>query len=272
MRPAPALPRALRLVHPVLPAREWPSDRQVPARRACARRNTARGSRDRGRPLPTRRGVHGLRGGARALAPRARHLRARVDAGGRVDHRRRDEARAGSGERCRGGRLLAALRRRARCAREALTNRAPKPYRPHADTLTRPFDNPSRGDSPEVERRESDDGQARIRGRAHRGSPGARSRRPVPPSRRTGSRRRDPRPPGGLRASRGQAQALRARIGEIQATQERIRAKIASGELRPAQEARAKARLRKLEALQQELKDKLARVLALYEEKCTWLS
>ena len=65
------------------------------------------------------------------------------------------------------------------------------------------------------------------------------------------------------------AQALRARIGEIQALQERIRAKIAGGELRPAQEARAKHALRKLEALQQELEEKLARVLALYEEKCT---
>ncbi len=65
------------------------------------------------------------------------------------------------------------------------------------------------------------------------------------------------------------AQALRARIGEIQATQERIRAKLASGDLRPRQEARAKAALRKLEALQQELEDKLARVLALYEERCT---
>ena len=65
------------------------------------------------------------------------------------------------------------------------------------------------------------------------------------------------------------AQALRARIGEIQAIQERIRQKIASGELRPAQEARAKHALRNLEALQQELEAKLARVLALYEEKCT---
>ena len=65
------------------------------------------------------------------------------------------------------------------------------------------------------------------------------------------------------------AQALRARIGEIQATQERIRAKLASGELRPRQEARAKAALRKLEALQQELMDRLARVLAVYEERCT---
>lgn len=65
------------------------------------------------------------------------------------------------------------------------------------------------------------------------------------------------------------AQALRARIGEIQAMQERIRAKIATGELRPSQEARAKHALRKLEALQQDLEAKLARVLALYEEQCT---
>jgi len=65
------------------------------------------------------------------------------------------------------------------------------------------------------------------------------------------------------------AQALRARIGEIQAIQERIRQKIASGELRPAQEARAKLALRKLEALQDELEEKLGRVLALYDDKCT---
>lgn len=64
------------------------------------------------------------------------------------------------------------------------------------------------------------------------------------------------------------AQALRARIGAIQAVQERIRAKLASGELRPAQEARAKHALRKLEALQQHLEDKLARVLAVHAENC----
>lgn len=64
------------------------------------------------------------------------------------------------------------------------------------------------------------------------------------------------------------AQALRARIGGIQALQERIRAKLASGELGPRQEARAKQALRKLEALQEELEEKLARVLALYEEHC----
>jgi predicted RNase H-like nuclease (RuvC/YqgF family) len=64
------------------------------------------------------------------------------------------------------------------------------------------------------------------------------------------------------------AQALRARIGEIQAIQERIRAKLASGDLRPAQEARAKHALRKLEALQQELEARLARVLDVYAERC----
>jgi len=65
------------------------------------------------------------------------------------------------------------------------------------------------------------------------------------------------------------AQALRARIGEIQATQERIRARLASGELRPRQEARAKHALRTLEALQQALLGKLARALAVYDERCT---
>jgi len=65
------------------------------------------------------------------------------------------------------------------------------------------------------------------------------------------------------------AQNLRARIGEIQALQERIRAKIASGELTPRQEARAKKALRHLEALQEELEERLERVLEIYEEKCT---
>ena len=64
------------------------------------------------------------------------------------------------------------------------------------------------------------------------------------------------------------AQALRAKIGEIQAVQERIRAKIASGELTRQQEARAKHALRKLEALQEELQEKLERVLEIYGEKC----
>ena len=65
------------------------------------------------------------------------------------------------------------------------------------------------------------------------------------------------------------AQNLRARIGEIQALQERIRAKIASGELTPRQEARAKKALRELEALQEELEEHLERVLEVYAEKCT---
>jgi len=66
-----------------------------------------------------------------------------------------------------------------------------------------------------------------------------------------------------------QAQNLRERIGAIQALQERIRAKIASGELTPRQEARAKKALRNLEALQEELEEHLERILEIYEEKCT---
>jgi len=50
--------------------------------------------------------------------------------------------------------------------------------------------------------------------------------------------------------------------------QERIAQKIASGELTPEQEARAKQALRKLEALQEELEERLERLLELYGEKC----
>jgi outer membrane murein-binding lipoprotein Lpp len=64
------------------------------------------------------------------------------------------------------------------------------------------------------------------------------------------------------------AQELRAKIGHIQAVQERIRQKIASGELTPEQEARAKQALRKLEALQEELEERLERLLEIYGEKC----
>jgi outer membrane murein-binding lipoprotein Lpp len=64
------------------------------------------------------------------------------------------------------------------------------------------------------------------------------------------------------------AQNLRAKIGEIQAVQERIRQKIASGELTRQQEARAKHALRKLEALQQELAERLERMLEVYGEQC----
>jgi outer membrane murein-binding lipoprotein Lpp len=65
------------------------------------------------------------------------------------------------------------------------------------------------------------------------------------------------------------AEDVRAKIGQIQAVQERIRQKIASGELTRRQEARAKHALRKLEALQDELEDRLERMLEIYDENCT---
>lgn len=65
------------------------------------------------------------------------------------------------------------------------------------------------------------------------------------------------------------AQDLRAKIGQIEALQERIEQKIESGELRPPQEARAKQALRKLEAWQEELEERLERMLEVYGEKCT---
>jgi hypothetical protein len=65
------------------------------------------------------------------------------------------------------------------------------------------------------------------------------------------------------------AHDVRASIGEIQAVQERIRHKIASGQLSRTQEARAKMALRKLEALQDELEDRLERMLEIYDERCT---
>ena len=64
------------------------------------------------------------------------------------------------------------------------------------------------------------------------------------------------------------AQEVRAKIGHIQAVQERIRQKIASGELTRREEARAKHALRNLEALQQELEQRLERMLEVYSEKC----
>ena len=135
------------------------------------------------------RGVLRICGGARALAPRARHLCARVDARGRVDHRRCDEARASAGERCRSGRLLAALERRARRAREALTTSPPKPYRPHADrsrdrSITRAEGFP-RSRTKGVGSWSSVDSSSRSSRVFSRLSPS-----PVLPSRRTGSRRR----------------------------------------------------------------------------------
>jgi hypothetical protein len=64
------------------------------------------------------------------------------------------------------------------------------------------------------------------------------------------------------------AHDVRAKIGEIHAVQERIRHKIASGELTRLQEARAKMALRKLEALQDELEDRYERMLEVHDEKC----
>ena len=81
---------------------------QVPAGRARAGRDTPRGTRDRGRALRPRRSVRVLCGGAWLLTARARDLRARFDAGRRLDHRRGDEARAGASER--GGRGCVASR------------------------------------------------------------------------------------------------------------------------------------------------------------------
>ena len=167
---------------------------------------------------------------SRPLAARARDLRAGVDAGRRVDHRRGDEARAGAGERCRSGCVLAALRRRASTRSRSSNNRGRRtPYSPHADRSRDRSITRAEGIPPNVVRRESDDGQAWIRRRARRGSPRARSPSPGLPSRQDRQPEtqatRDHR--ACLRASRGHAQALRARIGAIQATQERIRAKIA---------------------------------------------
>jgi hypothetical protein len=64
------------------------------------------------------------------------------------------------------------------------------------------------------------------------------------------------------------AHGVRARIGEIHAVKARIRHKIASGELTRPQEARAKMALRKLEALQDELEDRLERMRLVYAEGC----
>lgn len=65
------------------------------------------------------------------------------------------------------------------------------------------------------------------------------------------------------------AHDVRAGIGEIQAVQQRIRHRIARGQLTRPQEARAKMALRKLEALQDELEDRLERRLEAYDEHCT---
>ena len=80
--------------------------------------------RDRGRALRSRRGVCGVRRGARPLAPRACDRCARVDSGCRVDHRRRDETRAGARERRSRGSIVAPERRRAGVPGQTLIRQA----------------------------------------------------------------------------------------------------------------------------------------------------
>src|SRR5262249_26334639 len=89
----------------------------------------ARRTGDRGRALRAGRGLLGVRGGARPRAPRARDLRACVDSRRGVDHRRRDEARAGARERCRLRGRMVPVRRRARGAGPALIRRTPGSHR-----------------------------------------------------------------------------------------------------------------------------------------------
>lgn len=65
------------------------------------------------------------------------------------------------------------------------------------------------------------------------------------------------------------AHALRAEIARIEAVQQRIEQKLAGGDLRPRQEARAKRALRLLEGRQGELEQALARVLEAYARHCS---
>jgi hypothetical protein len=64
------------------------------------------------------------------------------------------------------------------------------------------------------------------------------------------------------------AHALWAEIARIEAVQSRIEQRIASGELRPRQVARAKLALRLLEARQDALEALLDRILHVYEQRC----
>ena len=119
--------RARDRLHPVLPARERASDREVPARRAHIRR--ARGSRgaDDGRLSDERLArVEELEAFADPSwphDPRARDRRPRLDPGRRVGDRGGDLGGAGARKCGRG--QLAARRRRARRARRGLSLRRP---------------------------------------------------------------------------------------------------------------------------------------------------
>ena len=103
--------RAWARVHPLLPARERGTDRQVPAREASAGRHPAgRASRgaDRSRLRPNR-GAHRLCRGARPHAARARDRLAALLRSGRLGHHRRDPSRTDPSQR--GGLELAPERR-----------------------------------------------------------------------------------------------------------------------------------------------------------------
>ena len=63
-------------------------------------------------------------------------------------------------------------------------------------------------------------------------------------------------------------QHLRAAIGRLEAMQQKIERTIESGQLTQEQLERAKHALRQIEAAQAELKERLARLLELYGEKC----
>jgi hypothetical protein len=63
-------------------------------------------------------------------------------------------------------------------------------------------------------------------------------------------------------------QRVRAAIGKLDALADRIEAKIASGELTPEQEARARHALAKIEEALERLEAKLRKLLDVYENRC----
>ena len=100
---APADLRAARnRLHPLLPARERPPDGEVPAWRAGTRGDAPARTRARRSAPRAGRAARGLRRKPWSLAARGRDRGPARATRGRLGDRRRDEARAGSGER-RGG-------------------------------------------------------------------------------------------------------------------------------------------------------------------------
>jgi hypothetical protein len=63
-------------------------------------------------------------------------------------------------------------------------------------------------------------------------------------------------------------QHVRAAIGKLQALADRIEARIASGELTPEQQARARHALAKIEDALERLEAKLRKLLEVYENRC----